>query len=65
MIKYQITGITDISLVIDTISIYRKNDISKVPIQYQYSYINIGDILTIYSIYWPISSNHLYGSNSE
>jgi len=46
--------ITDISLDIDTISIYRKKTISKVPIRYRY--IDIGDISTIFSICRPTSS---------
>ena len=51
MIKYR--KITDIVLVIDTISIYRKKPISNVPIRYRYRHIDIGDISTIFSIYQP------------
>jgi len=51
MIKYP--KITDISLVIDTIS---KKPISKVPLRYRYQYIDIGDTSTIFSIYRPTST---------
>jgi len=53
MIKYP--KITDISLVIDTIS---KKPISKVPLRYRYQYIDIGDTSTIFSIYRPTSTAH-------
>jgi len=55
MIKYQ--KITDNSLVIDIRYRYiEKTILSKVPIWYRYRYIDIGDISTIYSIYWPTST---------
>jgi len=57
MLKYP--NITDISLVTDTISIYRrKKTISKVPIRYRY--IDISNISTTFSIYRPTSRIYVF-----
>jgi len=43
---------------INTISIYQKKTIPKLPIRYRYQYVDISDISTIFSVYQPTSSDN-------